>query len=104
MNEVNETDWKYFRSQLDTWREHFLSKVNQKIASILTDEKLNETDKFWKLKKACEQKAWLLSDCFDDIGRSTMLLRLAAMYKNKIITNDDLQTFQDESVKQIEKW
>lgn len=96
MNEVIESDWKYFRSQLDTWRERYLSKVNQKLASILSDEKLNETDKFWKLKKACEQKARVLSNCFDDIRRSTMILRLAEMYKNKIITNEDLKAFQDE--------
>ena len=104
MNEVNESDWKYFRSQLDTWRERYLSKVNQKLASILSDNKLNETDKFWKIKKACEQKERVLSNCFDDIRRSTMILRLAEMYKNKVITTEDLQAFQDESIKQIENW
>ena len=104
MNEVIESDWKYFRSQLDTWRERYLSKVNQKLASILSDNKLNETDKFWKIKKACEQKERVLFNCFDDIRRSTMILRLAEMYKNKVITTEDLQAFQDESIKQVENW
>ena len=33
-----------------------------------------------------------------------MFLRLSAMYKNKIISSEDLQGFQEESIRQIEDW
>ncbi len=46
MTEIIESDWNHFRSQLDAWREQYLSKVNKKLASILADGKLNETDRF----------------------------------------------------------
>ena len=104
MKEAIESDWKLFRSQLEPWRERYLTKVNKKLAAILADEELNDTDRFWKLKETCDQKARILSDCFDDIRRSTMKLRLAFMLKNKVISGEDLLAFQDEGIRQIENW
>ena len=74
MYQIIESDWKLFRNNLEPWRERYLAKVNKKLAAILADEKLNDTDRFWKLKQTCDQKARILSDCFDDIRRSTMIL------------------------------
>ena len=74
MSEVIESDWKYFRSQLETWRERYLAAVNKKLQKIITDEKLSETDKFWNVKKACDEKVKVLQLCFDDIRRSILLV------------------------------
>lgn len=104
MKEVIESDWKLFRSQIEPWRERYLAKVNKKLAAILADEKMNETDRFWKLKETCDQKVRILSDCFDDIRRSTMKLRLAFMLKNKVISGEDLLAFQNECIRQLENW
>ena len=104
MSEVIESDWKYFRSQIEPWRERYLATVNKKLQKIITDEKLSETDKFWNIKKTCDEKVKVLQLCFDDIRRSMMRIRLSAMLKYKIITNEDLQAFQDEHVREIENW
>ena len=104
MLEIIESDWKLFKKQLPVWRENFLAKVNKKLADILSDASLNETDRFWKVKGTCDQRAKVLCTCFDDIRRSTVILRLSAMFQNKIITSEDLQAFEDENVKRIEEW
>lgn len=104
MQEVIESDWKQFRNQLESWREKYLFGVNKKLQKIMNDEKLTETDKFWKVKETCDEKVKVLRLCFDDIRRSTMIIRLSAMFKYKIISNEDLQAFQDEHVKQIINW
>ena len=60
MREVIESDWKYFRKHLESWRERYISKVNKKLEKILSDEKLFETEKFWKLKETCDKNVLAL--------------------------------------------
>ena len=104
MSEVIESDWKYFRSQIEPWRERYLATVNKKLQKIITDEKLSETDKFWNVKKTCDEKVKVLQLCFDDIRRSMMWIHLSSMYENKIITSEDLQQFKDEHIRKIADW
>lgn len=57
MREVIESDWKYFRKHFESWRERYISHINKHLEEILSDEKLSETEKFWKLKKNCDKNA-----------------------------------------------
>lgn len=103
MREVIESDWKYFRKHLESWRERYIYQVNKKLEKILSDEKLSETEKFWKLKENCDKNAVALRESFDDLSRSRMILRLQFMLQHNIISSEDLQGFQDEYLRTLGK-
>ena len=103
MREVIESDWKYFRKHLESWRERYLSQVNKALENIISDETLSETEKFWKLKETCDKKAVALRESFDDLSRSRMFLRLQFMLEHNVTTAEDLQGFQDEYIKSLGK-
>ena len=103
MREVIESDWKYFRKNLEPWRERYLLQVNKDLEKFISDENLSETEKFWKVKETCDKKAVALRESFDDLSRSRMTLRLQFMLEHKVITSEDLQGFQDEYLKSLGK-
>jgi hypothetical protein len=102
--DVLESDWKLFKNNLTVWRENYLVKINEEIVSILSDKKITETQKFWKVKKQIDNKVEILKDCFDDIRRSMMLIKMMMMYKNKIINMENISGFSKDVVENVKNF
>jgi len=102
--DVLESDWKLFKNNLTVWRENYLVKINEEIVLILSDKKITETQKFWKVKKQIDDKVEILKDCFDDIRRSMMLIKMMMMYKNKIINMENISGFSKDVVENVKNF
>ncbi len=91
-----ESDWKKFRNSLDKWRELYLKRKNDEIRTILEDNNLNETEKFWDIVEFQKSESKKLRDCLDGFSRSNMSLHMALMKKYKMICKEDIEEFSEE--------
>lgn len=99
MQEVNEKDWKLFRSKVSNWQENYIDMLNKEYIELLSDAG-NPSEKFWKLEKRInkdkQNKGVLL-----EMKRSSLVLNLVSLVQEEIIGLDDLEEFSDELIESI---
>ena len=81
---------------LDMLRERYLAEHNAQLASMLTDPKKNETDRFWDTMEEMEKQAKVLKDCLDGYSRSKMWLHVMMMVRCGMMRQEDLEGFSEE--------
>ncbi len=67
-----EADWRQFRDMVPKLRERYLAERNAKIAALLIDPEMNETERFWNAMEEMEKEANALRRCLDGHSRSKM--------------------------------
>lgn len=102
MKGARESDWKKFRAMIPKVRERYVAQRNARIASMLTDSKKTETERFWDAMEAIEQEAKILCHCLDGHSRSKMGLFIISMIRCQMLTKDDLAEFSDELRSELE--
>lgn len=95
MDNYPESDWKLFRVKIVEWQENYIKRTNKILVKILTDEKLSSADRFWKAEKMIYREKNKTS-IVADMRRSTMLLNILKLYKEKSITLEDLSDFSEQ--------
>ena len=99
MKEVNEKDWKLFRSKIEEWNERYFNKVNQEYINILKGDE-SETTKYWKLRdKLKENKKDAIFQI--EMRRSYLHINMINLMVDEIITKDDLEGFSEEFIEDI---
>ncbi len=94
---AQEKDWKVFRNMAPELRERYLIDRNEELASILNDDQLSQTDRFWEVEKKTKQTAKVLRECLDGHTRSRMGSFMIIMIGYGMMTNDDLLKFSVET-------
>ena len=100
-NQPAESDWKKFRAIVPELRERYLSERNIELISILQDEALTPTEKFWTASERIDEIGVVLRACLEDHRRSKMMLSLMLMYRHRMISDEDLEVFSEEVRKRI---
>ncbi|MBQ1868896.1 MAG: hypothetical protein IIU30_03830 [Treponema sp.] len=95
MAECKESDWKLFRVKIIDWQENYMTRLNQKIIKILSDENKTQSDRFWKASKilASEKKS---VGVVCELKRSMLNWNIVSLINQKVITMDDLSDFSSE--------
>lgn len=88
-----ESDWKTFRAMVPDLRERYLKKKNIEIVANLTDKNLTPTEQFWNARKIIEEERKILENCLDGHTRSKLSVFMFLMYKNGMLSDDDLKNF-----------
>lgn len=91
--EFTEKDWKLFRSQIGTWQEKYMERLNKEYIELLSQDKL-ASDKFWELEKRIK-KDKRSKGVLIDMRRSTMIFNVLDLITDEVITLDDLNEFSD---------
>ena len=92
--EVKEFDWKKFREKLPKWQEDYMERLVKGYASLLTENK-PASYKYWELRKRINQDK-KCSGVVMEPRRSTMIIEVAGMIVDDVITLDDISDFSDE--------
>lgn len=96
MSNLNESDWKLFRSKLEVLREKYLSKKNSELVKLLSDTNKSATEQFWDTLEELKKEEAILKQCLDGYTRSNMFLHILAMCRCGMMREVDLQQFSDE--------
>jgi len=96
-----ESDWKAFRKLVPEIRERYLQARIEEFSSVLHNEELNATEKFWELEKRASETSKILRTCLDGHSRSKMELFIGVMFRHDLMTKDDLSVFSSELREQM---
>lgn len=95
VNQVNEKDWKLFRSRLPGWQEAYMEKLLQEYAEILNRDGL-ASDRFWVLDERIRKDKRNPGVLITEMNRSRMRTNLLHLLDCEVITLEDLDGFSDE--------
>ena len=96
-----ERDWKYIRSIHDELLCALCDRINRECASILASREGTAYERYMRAFKHMQNSDKILSDCFDDLRRSTLKLRICNMNRAGILTPQHLQQLSPEAQEMI---
>ncbi len=97
--DINEADWKLYRSRITVWQELYMERLCQEYAAVLTSDK-NASDKFWAIFdriKVDGTKTGVISRN----ARSSMISNIVNLLQEGAITDKDLEGFSDELIERV---
>ena len=100
--DIAERDWKKLRSLKESALNIACERIFQKIEKLI-DSRGAESHKYYiKLWKVMREQDKEISLMFDDLKRSTAILKLAAWKKNCVLSDDNFKEFTEETQKRID--
>jgi hypothetical protein len=100
---IKEKDWKLLRKNLPYWQERYMEQVCRKYISVLSED-APASERFWTLDKEMKKDKKNPGVLVTDLRRSTALFLIADLAKNKVITEDELHEFSDDTVSFVHKY
>lgn len=95
MKQVNEKDWKLFRSRVPDWQEAYMGKLVEEYKALLNGSEL-ASGKFLALWERLKRDRRSPGVMLEDMSRSTMWMNLLLLLRHGIITIQDLDGFSEE--------
>jgi hypothetical protein len=94
---IPEIDWKYLRSVQSGMLSSFCEKVNRKAMEILRSAEMSERDKYKALYQHMQDSDDTIAHCFDDWRRSNILIKVMALSRNGLLTDEHMRHLSDET-------
>jgi hypothetical protein len=100
--DIPERDWKKLREKKDTMLNIACERIFLKIKKIIESRGAESHKYYQKLWKVMEEEDKEISLMFDDLKRSTAIIKLAMWKKNGILSGEDFEELTEETQKRIE--
>ncbi len=95
-----ESDWKKFVKVKKSSLDLFCQKVNSELAERLSNNEKSAHDIYLDVYQFINKKDKLLANTFDGHSRSKACLQLLQMRNQNLVSQEQLDEFSDEFVKQ----
>jgi hypothetical protein len=95
--EIRESDWKVFRQVHPVAVNRFCEKVFGDITSIASDVTKTPLERYRAIYQLLRERGRILGDAFDDMRRSTALLRLSVIHSHGLLTEKEMGRFSPEA-------
>ena len=92
-----ERDWKYIRSIHDELLCALCERINRECTSILTSREGTAYKRYLRVVKHVQTSDRIVADCFNDLRRSTLKLKICNMNRAGILTPQHLQQLSPEA-------
>lgn len=93
---IAESDWKKFKRVRTLALERFSQQVLDDCARIDTDDSLTAYERYLGLYRLFQDRDREMAKTFDDLRRSTAALCLMLMWRQRLVTEDELATFSSD--------
>jgi len=100
---IMESDWKQFKEIHSIALGRFAQRCLEQVQYHLTDKVKPPADRFFDI---CDAVRTREKDCrrlFDDYRRSTAVMQIMMMRAEKLITDDEMNTFSTELREHVER-
>ena len=97
MTDIKESDWKTFRKLHPIALNRFCQRVLEDTNRIIANQDQTAHEKYLAIYKLIHDSDKEIQQTFDDLRRSTAILKLAIMLRLGLITKDELRRFSDET-------
>ena len=103
MRQIPESDWKYLRSIKDKLLDTLYKRINDGALLICTDTKLSQPKKFHDLLEHLFDGNETVAGCFDDWRRSTIIINLLHLQRERLLTNEQLSHLSAETRQRLKE-
>lgn len=97
--EINESDWKVYRSRIADWQEAFMERLCREYVELLSTDK-NASERFWELHNKIKEDS-TKTGVIARNARSSMISNIVHLLQEGAITDDDLDGFSDELIERV---
>ena len=97
MREIKESDWKILRQLQSLALERLCEEILLEIAQINADTAKTFHERYLSIYKILQRRDKEVARIFDDLRRSTALIKLAAMKSHGLLTEDEFSRFSEET-------
>lgn len=98
---IPERDWKYMRKIKSSLLNEFAGLINQRSVELLSGDVAGEHDKYRALYQHIQNSDEVIAECFDDWRRSTILFRILALDRHRILKQGQLKKLSEETQAKI---
>lgn len=102
MCDIPEKDWKKLRAMKDELLQVACGRILNKISRVIEKSNEGNHQTYLTLWKTLREEDREIANMFDDVKRSTAILKLAAWYRNKLIDRETLAQFSEETRASVE--
>ena len=99
INQVNESDWRLFRSRLPIWQEAYMERLNREYIALLSSSG-PASEKFWELEKRVREDK-KSGGVVMRMSRANMELNLLSLLSDGVISMSDLNDFSEDLRKKL---
>ena len=92
--EISKSDWKLFREKIADWQENYMDRLNKEYIALLSSDKGNSSDRFWKLEGRIRRDK-KSPGVMIEREKASAVFDIADLIRLKVITVDDLADFSD---------
>ena len=92
-HDIPEPDWKHFRQLQPLALERFCQRVLAEIQRIDADVEKTGHQRYLAIFKLLRSRDEELATAFDDLRRSTALLKLACIQRHRLLTEEEMSSF-----------
>ena len=97
-----ERDWKYTRSVHDDLLAALCERINKQSADLLASVAGSEPAKYLALYRHIQDSDQIIAECFNDLKRSNLLIKLAALQRHGILTPENIENLSPETQERLQ--
>jgi hypothetical protein len=94
---ISEPDWKVFRKFHSIARDRFCERILAEVTRVVSDSTRTIHERYLAVYRLLHERDRELAEAFDDLRRSTALLRLAQIQSHELLTEEEMSHFSTES-------
>lgn len=99
---IPESDWRCFKEVHAKGLERFCSRVLDELSAASQADGSSAHDRYLKVYRLIEDRGEQMATAFDDFRRSTAVMQLGIMRRMKLLTDEELSLFSEQTRRQIE--
>jgi hypothetical protein len=92
-HEIAEADWKLLRELKPRALERFCERALAEVSRIVADTSRGTHDRYLQLFRVLDRSDRALSEAFNDLRRSTALMRISMMRSHGLLTDEEFARF-----------
>ena len=101
---IPERDWKYLRKIQQEMLSTLCARINRQAMDLLQSQAESEHERYRSLYQHVKDSDRIVADCFDDWRRSNIWLKIPALRREGLLTNEHLSEMSDEIKDLLERF
>jgi hypothetical protein len=99
---IPESDWRRFKEVHAKLLERYCCHLLEEVGNVSRGAEGSAHDRYLNVYKLIQQRDKQMANAFDDFRRSTAVMQLAIMRRMKLLTDEDLAPFSEQTRARVE--
>jgi hypothetical protein len=101
-SDLPESDWRRFKEVRTKLLERYCCRILQEVAVASQGNEDTAHDRYLKVYQLIHERDKQMGNAFDDFRRSTAVMQLGIMRRMKLLTNEELGLFSEQTRIRVE--